>query len=141
MRFLTIDEKGGQPGIIVGNDKVLNLAKVPKSLVPGWRPSSIKEIFERGKEGLNAVRRIADTVESAMEACQPALSELMETELCPPRTRSVVGLLCRNELWQTSCRNEQLATPKKPFRIYQNTRFPSRIGKENFCTTPMPRKN
>ena len=84
MRFLTIDEKGGQPGIIVGDDKVLNLAKVPKSLVPGWRPSSIKEIFERGEEGLNAVRRIADTVESAMDACQPALSELMETELCPP---------------------------------------------------------
>ncbi len=84
MKFLTIDEEGGQPGIIVGDDKVLNLAKVPNILFSGWRPSSIREIFEHGEEGLNAVRRIAETVENTMETYQAALSELMETELSPP---------------------------------------------------------
>jgi len=84
VRFLTIDENGGQPGIIVGDNKVLNLAKVPSSFVPSWRPASIREIFEHGEDGLDVLRRIVETVENAMDACKAALSELTETALSPP---------------------------------------------------------
>ena len=85
MKFLTIDADGGQPGVVVGDGQVLNLATTPESvLADGWRPNSVREILERDDDGLEAIRRIVGAAEGDMESCASALSELAQTELLPP---------------------------------------------------------
>ena len=85
MKLLTIDADGGQPGVIVADGQVLNLSTAPESiLVDGWRPGSVREILERGDDGLEVVRRTIGAAEGEMEACVDALSDFAETELLPP---------------------------------------------------------
>ena len=85
MKLLTIDSDGGQPGVVVADGQVLNLATAPDSvLADGWRPGSVREILERGEGGLEAVRRTAGAAEAAMEDCAGAVTEFPETGLLPP---------------------------------------------------------
>ena len=86
MKLLTIDtDQGNHPGIIVGDDKVLDLTKAPGSVFnDSWRPTSIREILELGDSALEQIRQIADTVETNMDAAGAALSPLSETSLSPP---------------------------------------------------------
>ena len=90
MKLLTIDAAGkngdgGHPGVIVGDGKVLDLATAPDSIFADrWRPSSVREILERGDDGLEAVRRAAGAAEKAGDACAAALSDFAETALAPP---------------------------------------------------------
>ena len=85
MKLLTIDAAGGQPGVIVAGDQVLNLATVPDSAIAnGWRPASVREILERGDDGLEAVRRIGGAAEAAMEECAGSLTAFADTTLLPP---------------------------------------------------------
>ncbi len=85
MKLLTIDAAGGQPGVIVAGDQVLNLATVPDSAIAnGWRPASVREILERGDDGLEAVRRIGGAAEAAMEECAGSLTAFADTALLPP---------------------------------------------------------
>lgn len=85
MKLLTIDADGGQPGVVVAGDKVLNLATAPEAvLAEGWRPASVREILERGDEGLDDIRRTAGASEGAMDACAHALSDYSETALLAP---------------------------------------------------------
>ena len=65
MKLLTIDAAdGGHPGVIVGDNQVLNLATAPDSIISGWRPDSVRGILERGDDGLEGVRRIAGAAEA-----------------------------------------------------------------------------
>ena len=67
MKLLTIDEGRGQPGVILGDDQVLNLSQVPDTvLADGWRPGSVREILERGDDGLEAIRRTVGAAEGDM---------------------------------------------------------------------------
>ena len=85
MKLLTIDAAdGGHPGVIVGDNQVLDLAMVPESLLSGWRPDSVRGILERGDDGLEAVRRIAGAAEADMGACSEALTAFAETSFAPP---------------------------------------------------------
>jgi 2-keto-4-pentenoate hydratase/2-oxohepta-3-ene-1,7-dioic acid hydratase in catechol pathway len=85
MKLLTLDIDGGQPGVIIAGDRILNLATVSDDiLIGGWRPASTREIIERGDEGLNAVRRIAGAAEGKMDQCAGALTVFAETALLPP---------------------------------------------------------
>ena len=81
MKLLTIDtDQGDHPGIIVGDDKVLDLTKAPGSVFnDSWRPTSIREILELGDSALEQVRQIADTVETNMDAAGASLTPLSET--------------------------------------------------------------
>ena len=83
MKLLTIDtDQGAHPGIIVGDDKVLDLTKAPGSVFnDSWRPTSIREILELGDSALEQIRQIADTVETNMDAANAALSSFSETPL------------------------------------------------------------
>ncbi len=48
MKLLTIDTAdGGHPGVVVGDNQVLDLATAPESVMAGWRPASVREILER----------------------------------------------------------------------------------------------
>ena len=86
MKLLTIDtDQGDHPGIIVGDNKVLDLTKAPNSVFnDSWRPTSIREILELGDSSMEQIRRIADTVEANMDAAGAALTPLSETSLSPP---------------------------------------------------------
>ncbi len=85
MKLLTIDTaEGGQPGVVVGDNQVLNLATAPESILSGWRPASVRGILERGDEGLEALRRIAGAVEADMHACSAAVTAFAETSVAPP---------------------------------------------------------
>ena len=54
MKFLTIDtNQGNHPAIIVGDNEVLDLTQAPDSIFEdSWRPTSVRELFELGDEGL-----------------------------------------------------------------------------------------
>ena len=85
MKLLTIDTaEGGQPGVVVGDNQVLNLATAPESILSGWRPASVRGILERGDEGLEALRRIAGAVEADMHVCSAAVTAFAETSVAPP---------------------------------------------------------
>ena len=84
MKLLTIDEGAGQPGVVIADTKVLNIAQMPEALISGWRPTSVREILENGDAGLEAVRQIAGAAEADMNACSAAVSEFAETSLAPP---------------------------------------------------------
>ena len=85
MKLLTIDAAdGGHPGVIVGDNQVLNLATAPDSIISGWRPDSVRGILERGDDGLEGVRRIAGAAEADMDACSDALTAFAETSFAPP---------------------------------------------------------
>jgi acylpyruvate hydrolase len=85
VKLLTIETAaGGDPGVVVGDNQVLNLATVLESLLSGWRPDSVRGILERGDDGLEAVRRIAGAAEADMEACANALSAFADTSFAPP---------------------------------------------------------
>ena len=85
MKLLTIDAAdGGHPGVIVGDNQVLNLATAPDSIISGWRPDSVRGILERGDDGLEGVRRIAGAAEADMDACSDALTAFEETSFAPP---------------------------------------------------------
>jgi acylpyruvate hydrolase len=85
VKLLTIDAAdGGHPGVIVGDNQVLNLATAPDSIISGWRPDSVRGILERGDDGLEGVRRIAGAAEADMDACSDALTAFEETSFAPP---------------------------------------------------------
>ena len=85
MKLLTIDAADcGHPGVIVGDNQVLNLATAPDSIISGWRPDSVRGILERGDDGLEGVRRIAGAAEADMDACSDALTAFAETSFAPP---------------------------------------------------------
>ena len=85
MKLLTIDASGGQPGVVIADRQVLNLATAPNHVFDiGWRPCSVREILERGDDGLEAMRRIVGAAEIDLEACSNAISDFAETELLAP---------------------------------------------------------
>ncbi len=85
MKLLTIDTAdGGHPGVVVGDNQVLDLSTIPDSVISGWRPTSVREILERGDDGLEAIRKIAGAAETAMEVCAGSLSAFADTDLAPP---------------------------------------------------------
>ena len=85
MKLLTIDAAdGGHPGVIVGDNQVLNLATAPDSIISGWRPDSVRGILERGDDGLEAVKRIAGAAEADIDASSDALTAFAETSFAPP---------------------------------------------------------
>lgn len=84
MKFLTIDTNGGEPGVVIADNLVLNIAQMPEALISGWRPTSVREILENGDAGLEAVRQIVGAAEADMNACSAAVSEFAETSLAPP---------------------------------------------------------
>jgi acylpyruvate hydrolase len=85
VKLLTIDTAdGGHPGVIVGDNQVLDLAAVPESILASARPGSVREILERGDDGLDAIRRTAGAAEGAMDECASALSAFADTALLPP---------------------------------------------------------
>ena len=84
MKFLTIDTNGGEPGVVIADNLVLNIAQMPEALISGWRPTSVREILENGDAGLEAVRQIVGAAEADMNACSAAISEFAETSLAPP---------------------------------------------------------
>lgn len=85
MKILTIDTAdGGHPGIVVGDNQVLDLATAPDAVVGDWRPKSVRGIFERGDEGLDDLRRLAARAEAAMDACSLSLGTFADTSFAPP---------------------------------------------------------
>ena len=84
MKFLTIDTNGGEPGVVIADNLVLNIAQMPEALISGWRPTSVREILENGDAGLEALRQIVGAAEADMNACSAAVSEFAETSLAPP---------------------------------------------------------
>ena len=85
MKLLTIDQGTGAPGVIMGDQEVLNLATAPDSvIVGGWRPGSVREVLERGAEGLDAVQRIIGAAEDAREECASSITPFSDVELAPP---------------------------------------------------------
>lgn len=85
MKLLTIDTAdGGHPGVVVGDNQVLDLATAPASVVGDWRPDSVRGIFEAGDQGLDAVRRIAGNAEAAMDDCAGSLTAFADTSFAPP---------------------------------------------------------
>ena len=85
MKLLTIDKGKGEPGLILGDGSVLNLASAPETIFPtAWRPSSVREILEHGESGLEELRRVAESAEKAGEECVAAVSEFSATDLLPP---------------------------------------------------------
>ena len=85
MKILTIDTAdGGHPGIVVGDNQVLDLATAPEAVVGDWRPKSVRGIFERGDEGLDDLRRLAARAEAAMDACSLSLGTFADTSFAPP---------------------------------------------------------
>lgn len=85
MKLLTIDQGVGEPGVLVADDQVLNLARAPESvLADGWRPGSVREIFEHGDEGLERLKRTIEAAAGAADECQGALSAFADTLLAPP---------------------------------------------------------
>lgn len=90
MKLLTIDAAtGGHPGVILGDGRVLDLAKTPAATLDGgWRPGSVREILERGDAGLDAIRRTADAAAKQVAAAEEAgaVSDFDKTPLLPPVT-------------------------------------------------------
>jgi len=85
VKLLTIDAAdGGHPGVMVGDNQVLDLTTAPDSVMAGRRPGSVREILERGDDGLDAIRRAAGAAEGAMEECADALTAFADTALLPP---------------------------------------------------------
>jgi acylpyruvate hydrolase len=85
VKLLTIDTAdGGHPGVVVGDNQVLDLATAPESVVPGWRPDSVRGILERGDAGLEDVRRIAGAAEADMASCAGSLTAFADTRFAPP---------------------------------------------------------
>ena len=85
MKLLTIDQGSGEPGIILGDGQVLNLAQAPVTvLTDGWRPNSVREILEHGDEGLDRIRRTAEAAESSTDECDGAVTSFDKTSLAPP---------------------------------------------------------
>ena len=85
MKLLTIDTaQGGNPGVVVGDNQVLNLTTTPDSVISGWRPASIRDVLERGDEGLEGVKRIVAAAEADMAACAGSLSAFADTDFAPP---------------------------------------------------------
>lgn len=84
VKFLTIDTNGGEPGVVIADNLVLNIAQMPEALISGWRPTSVREILENGDAGLEALRQIVGAAEADMNACSAAVSEFAETSLAPP---------------------------------------------------------
>ena len=85
MKLLTIDQGAGNPGVLLEGGDVLNLSLMPEGLLSdGWRPKSVREILERGNEGLDSIRRMIGAVEGDIEACAGAITEFEDTELLAP---------------------------------------------------------
>jgi acylpyruvate hydrolase len=85
VKLLTIDTADGyHPAVVVGDNQVLDLATAPDSVISGRRPASVREILERGDEGLDATRRSAGAAEAAMDACAGSLSAFADTNFAPP---------------------------------------------------------
>tara|TARA_A100001037_G_scaffold164201_1_gene147823 strand:+ start:1407 stop:2342 length:936 start_codon:yes stop_codon:yes gene_type:complete len=85
VKLLTIDQGSGEPGIILGDGQVLNLAQAPVTvLTDGWRPNSVREILEHGDEGLDRIRCTADAAESSIDECDGAVTSFDQTSLAPP---------------------------------------------------------
>lgn len=86
MKFLTIDtNQGNHPAIIVGDNEVLDLTQAPDSIFEdSWRPTSVRELFELGDEGLETVRRIKGAAEDNLEAVSSALYPLSDVAFSPP---------------------------------------------------------
>jgi acylpyruvate hydrolase len=89
VKLLTIDSAAGDyaaghPGVLVGDGQVLDLATASDAVIGGWRPSSVREILERGDDGLEAVRKIAGAAEANLDAVSGSLSAFDDTPLAPP---------------------------------------------------------
>ncbi|MEE2970448.1 MAG: fumarylacetoacetate hydrolase family protein [Pseudomonadota bacterium] len=67
MKLLTIDvPRGGRPGVLTGDGDVLDLlGAVDGETIAQWLPSSVRGILEASDDGLDAVRRVLDGVESS----------------------------------------------------------------------------
>lgn len=90
MKLLTIDAAGGgHPGVILGNGKVLDLAKAPDAVLgEAARPRSVRQILEDGDKGLDGLKRIVDAADRAGDqlASAGAVSDFDKTPLLPPVT-------------------------------------------------------
>jgi hypothetical protein len=65
MRLLTIDcrEVGGRPGVMVGDDEILDLAGAPRTLEESqWIPYSVVNVLAAGRKGLAHAQRMIDSV-------------------------------------------------------------------------------
>ncbi|GIT23044.1 MAG: hypothetical protein CM1200mP40_27260 [Gammaproteobacteria bacterium] len=107
MKFLTIDtNQGNHPAIIVGDNEVLDLTQAPDSIFEdSWRPTSVRELFELGDEGLETVRRIKGAAEDNLEAVSSALYPLSDVAFSPPVVDPLACIFSGNELWTPPRRN------------------------------------
>ena len=67
MRLVTIDcrEVGGRPGVMVGDDEILDLAGAPRTLEESqWIPYSVVNVLAAGREGLAHTQRMVESVGS-----------------------------------------------------------------------------
>jgi hypothetical protein len=100
MRLVTIDcrEVGGRPGVMVGDDEILDLAGAPRTLEESqWTPYSVVNVLAAGRKGLAHAQRMIESVGnrdiSEIEQLRDsgALLPLAGTSLLPPVRRP--GLL------------------------------------------------
>lgn len=77
MKLLTIDAPpDGRPGVLTGDDEVLDLLSVAGDEGVGrWIPSSVRGILEAGAQGLDAVRGIVARVETCTGGERDGLRE------------------------------------------------------------------
>ncbi|PPR10167.1 MAG: Ureidoglycolate lyase [Alphaproteobacteria bacterium MarineAlpha11_Bin1] len=85
MKLLTVDKDGGNPGVIMGNGEVLNLARIPENMLQShWRPGTVREILELGDKGIDRVCRMIGVAEENPDECLDAVSKFSETSFLPP---------------------------------------------------------
>jgi len=100
VKLLTIDcrEIGGRPGVVFGDDDILDLAAAPVTFNQAqWIPYSVVSVLAAGRDGLERVNRLLDAAHATGAADRDELRRngvllpLRATDLLPPVRRP--GLL------------------------------------------------